>query len=290
MSRDAAHPPMSPAAARAFLERHGLAPSKELGQNFLVDDAQTDKLVRLAEVGEADAVLEVGTGLGILTRALARRARAVTSIEIDAGLVRALAAEAVLPGNVRLVHADALALDLEAEIATLAAGGARVRVVANLPYSAATPLLRRFLDLAPRLASWAVMIQREVAQRLGAPPGSSDYGSFSVLHQLVAKVKLGLALHPQCFYPAPRVVSSFALLTPHASFALRPGELEAVERLVRAAFAHRRKTLVNSLRQHGEIDPGPIAAWLAREGLDARSRAEVLAPSQWLALARERRA
>jgi 16S rRNA (adenine1518-N6/adenine1519-N6)-dimethyltransferase len=149
--------------------------------------------------------------------------------------------------------------------------------------------MRRFLDLAPQLAGWAVMIQREVALRLGARPGTSDYGSFSVLHQLVARVKLGLALHPQCFYPPPRVVSSFALLTPHAGFALRFGELAAVERLVRAAFAHRRKTLVNALRQGG-VDPAPVLAWLTRTGLDERSRAEALAPEQWLALARELRA
>jgi 16S rRNA (adenine1518-N6/adenine1519-N6)-dimethyltransferase len=273
--------------AREFLARHGLAASKGLGQNFLCDEAQADKLVRLAEVGADEAVLEIGTGLGILTRALAKQARAVTTIEIDAGLVRALAAESALPANARLIHRDALAVDLAAEIAALAADGARVRVVANLPYSAATPLMRRFLDLAPSLASWAVMIQREVALRIGAQPGSRDYGSFAVLHQLVARVRVGLALHPQCFYPTPRVTSSFVLLTPHAEFALRPGELDRVERLVRAAFAHRRKTLVNSLRQHGGIDPAPVAAWLARAGLDERTRAEALAPAQWLGLARE---
>jgi 16S rRNA (adenine1518-N6/adenine1519-N6)-dimethyltransferase len=246
--------------------------------------------VRLAQVGESDGVLEIGTGLGILTRALAQRARAVTTIEIDAGLVRALTAEAVLPANVRLVHADALAVDLGRETDALAGGGTPVRIVANLPYSVATPLMRRFLDLAPRLAGWAVMIQREVARRIGAQPGTSDYGSFAVLHQLVARVRLGLALGPQCFYPAPRVASSFVLLTPLSDVTLRPGELEAVERLVRAAFAHRRKTLVNSLRQHGELDPAPVAAWLARAGVDERTRAEALAPAQWLALARELRA
>ncbi len=278
---------VSAAAARGFLERHGLAPSKELGQNFLCDDAQADKLVRLAEVGETDGVLEIGTGLGSLTCALARRARAVTTIEIDAGLVRALAEESVLPANVRLVHADALGVDLAAEIAALALNGAPVRIVANLPYSVGTPLMRRFLDLAPQLAGWAVMLQREVALRISSKPGTPDFGSFAVLHQLVARVKLGLALNPQCFYPAPRVVSSFALLTPRADAAIRPGELAAVERLVRAAFAHRRKTLVNSLRAHGAIDPAPIAAWLARSGYDARTRAEALAPELWRELARE---
>jgi 16S rRNA (adenine1518-N6/adenine1519-N6)-dimethyltransferase len=201
--------------------------------------------------------------------------------------VRALVAEAVLPANVRLLHADALAVDLAAELEALAAASGPVRIVANLPYSVATPLLRHFLDLAPRLAGWAVMLQREVALRLAARPGASDYGSLSVLHQLVAHVKLGLALHPQCFYPPPRVVSSFALLTPHPEAALRPGELAAVERLARAAFGHRRKTLVNSLRQQGELDPAPVAAWLELRGLGARARAEVLAPADWLALARE---
>ncbi len=162
-----------------------------------------------------------------------------------------------------------------------------MRIVANLPYSVGTPLMRRFLDLAPQLAGWSVMLQREVALRISAKPHTSDYGSFAVLHQLVAKVKLGLALNPQCFYPAPRVVSSFALLTPHPEARLRAGELAAVERLVRAAFAHRRKTLVNSLRAHGSVDPAPVAAWLARGGHDARTRAEALAPALWLELARE---
>lgn len=273
---------MSAAAARAFLERHGLFANQELGQNFLCDEAQADKLVRLAEVEPGDGVLEIGTGLGILTRPLARRARAVTTIEIDAGLVRALRAESALPESVRLLHADAMAVDLGAELAAL---GPPVRIVANLPYSVATPLLRRFLDLAPGLAGWAVMLQREVAQRLAAAPGSDGYGSFAVLHQLVAHVKVGLALHPQCFYPPPRVVSSFALLRPRTDAALRPGELDAIERLVRAAFAHRRKTLVNSLRQSGRFAAEPVLAWLAAEGLSERVRAEVLAPAQWRALA-----
>ncbi len=274
---------MSAAAARSFLERHGLAASKELGQNFLHDELLAEKLVRLAEVGPEDGVLEIGTGLGILTRALAWRARAVTSIEIDAGLVRALRAEGALPESVRLLHADALEVDLAAEVAAL---GPRARIVANLPYSVASPLLRRFLDLAPVLRGWAVMLQREVAVRLGAQPGADDYGSFSVLHQLVADVRIGLALHPRCFYPPPRVVSSFALLAPRAGAPAGPDELEGIERLVRAAFAHRRKTLVNSLRQAGAIDPAPVLAWLAANRLSERTRAEALAPEQWRALAR----
>ncbi len=162
-----------------------------------------------------------------------------------------------------------------------------MRIVANLPYSVATPLLRRFLDLAPRLAGWAVMLQRELARRLAAAPGTPDYGSLAVLHQLVAQLELALDLHPQCFYPPPRVVSSFALLAPRVGAALPPDELDAVERLVRAAFAHRRKTLVNSLRQAAGIEPARTLAWLAARGLSERTRAEALRIADWPALARE---
>jgi 16S rRNA (adenine1518-N6/adenine1519-N6)-dimethyltransferase len=275
---------VSVAQARELLERHGLAASKERGQNFLHDEKLAEKLVRLAGVEPTDGVLEIGTGLGILTRALAERARAVTTIEIDAGLVRALRAERALPGGARLLHADALRVDLGAELDALRPP---VRIVANLPYAVATPLLRRFLDLAPRLSGWSVMLQREMARRLAAAPGTSEYGSLAVLHQLVAEIELALDLHPQCFYPPPRVVSSFALLRPRGGAALAPADLDAVERLVRAAFAHRRKTLVNSLRQAGGIDPARTLAWLAARGLPERTRAEALAVADWPALLRE---
>jgi 16S rRNA (adenine1518-N6/adenine1519-N6)-dimethyltransferase len=301
---------MKPPGVRAFLARHGLAAHRSLGQNFLVDEHLAARLADLAGVDGDDTVIEIGTGLGILTRALAARARRVVTVEVDAGLVRALRAEALLPANVELRHADALDLDLAALARELAsAAGARsegqakraarrsraestgrpsevpVRLVANLPYSVASPLLRRLLDLRALLVDWSVMVQREVALRLLASPGSRDFGSLAVLHALSVRAERVLDLQPGCFQPAPRVVSSFVRFVPRADAALAPGELEAVERLARAAFSRRRKTLVNALRD--EVAPGRLTAALAVHGLGARVRPEEVPPDVWRALARE---
>jgi len=272
---------------RAFLEAHGLAARRDLGQNFLHDERMAEKLVRIAGVESGDRVIEIGTGLGILTRALAARADRVITIEVDAGIVRALRSEALLPANVELIHGDALALDLDRLTGD---GPGPVRVVGNLPYAAASPLLRRLLDLRSRLESWSVTVQKEVAGRLLAAPGGREYGSFAILHQLVATVKIGLDLHPRCFYPVPRVTSTFMQIRPRGEVSLAPDELRMVEGVVRAAFAHRRKTIVNSLRTAAagsHIPPERIAETLARHGIDRRARAQSLSPDQWLRIARE---
>jgi 16S rRNA (adenine1518-N6/adenine1519-N6)-dimethyltransferase len=273
------------APLRELLQRHGLALSRERGQNFLLGAKRSDELAELAGVGASDFVLEIGTGLGALTRALAARARRVLSIEIDSGLVRALRAEQLLPANVELLHADALSLDFAA---LLGAEPAPRRLVANLPYSASAPLLRAILDVAPALADWSVMVQREVAQRLLASPGERDYGSLSVLFSLVARAERSRDLAPHCFYPAPEVHSSFLRCTPRGDSPLAPGELPAVERVVRAAFGTRRKTLANALAigLAPKISAERIAAAAARVGVDPRARAETLAPELLLDLSR----
>jgi 16S rRNA (adenine1518-N6/adenine1519-N6)-dimethyltransferase len=273
---------LSASAVRALLTRHGLHASRERGQNFLVDEGRAARLVELAGVGSDDAVVEIGTGLGVLTRALAARARRVVTIEIDAGLVRALRAEALLPQGVELLHADALAVDWNA---VLSGAGVRVRVVANLPYAAASPMLRALLDLRDRLQGYAVMVQREVAARLLARPGERAYGSFAVLHQLAVTPRRLLDLRPGCFFPQPDVVSSFVRMHRRRDAPLRAGELASVERVVRAAFQQRRKTLANALAGGG-FAAGAVAAALAAVGLDPRVRAERVAPERWLALAR----
>lgn len=276
---------MSAAAVRGLLERHGLLARRDLGQNFLVDAQLAARLAQFAGVGPADAVLEVGTGLGILTRALAERARRVLTLEVDAGLVRALHTEASLPPNVELRHADALGVELGALAREL---GPPVRVVANLPYAVASPLLRRLLDVRDQVTDWSVMLQREVAERLWSGPGSRGYGSLGVLHQLTVTIERGPELSPRCFFPVPKVISSFVRLTPRADTPLHPGELPVLERVVRAAFAHRRKTLVNSLRAAWAGAP-PVAqleAELDALGIERKARAESLAPETLLALAR----
>lgn len=279
------------AAVRALLARRGLAAHRDRGQNFLVDPGIANGIADAAGLAPGDAVIEIGPGLGILTRALAARAARVVAIEIDAGLVRALAEEGGLPGHVELLHADALAVDLAALAARL---GPAVRVVANLPYSVSAPILRRLLDLRGALRGWLVLVQREMALRLVAGPGDADYGSLAVLHALCVCLERVRDLPAVCFHPVPKVTSTLVRATPLEAGPLAPvgpgagDELAAVERVVRAAFGTRRKTLVNALRTGLEPTPPPeeLHAALDRLGIDPRARAEELAPEVFLGLAR----
>jgi 16S rRNA (adenine1518-N6/adenine1519-N6)-dimethyltransferase len=286
---------MKTAELRRLLDRHGLHLSRDLGQNFLTDVELAEDLARRAGAERGDWVIEVGTGLGVLTRALAARAEHVRTVEIDAGLVRALEAESLLPGNVTLVHADAREVDFAAWASEAAAAGAPARVIANLPYSVATPLLRTLLDLRTSLEDWSVMIQTEVAQRLVAPTGDRAYASLTVLHRLAADVDVIAKVGPERFFPQPRVDSSFVRVWPRAKSPLQPGELEAVERLTRAAFAQRRKRITNSLGRVAERTWPTLERAAQREALEARLqsvgidpglRPERIEPEAWLALAR----
>jgi 16S rRNA (adenine1518-N6/adenine1519-N6)-dimethyltransferase len=238
-------------------------------------------------VEAGDWVIEIGTGLGALTQPLAKRAERVLSFEIDSGIVRALREDAVLPENVELIHTDALQFDLAQRVADC---GRPVRLVANLPYNVSAPMLRRILDLREVLVDWSVMLQSEVARRLLASAGTRDYTSLSVLHGMAVEFSHAMELSPNCFFPVPGVHSTFVRITPmQAPLVVGRDELAEVERLVRAAFAKRRKTLVNSLRASGlgaEYTAEAIRAALVEIGLDVSVRAESLEPGQLLALAR----
>lgn len=271
---------MTPSELRACLARHGLHLSRERGQNFLLDDSLADRLVRLAGVDPGDRVLEVGTGLGVLSRALARRGARVETVEIDAGLVRVLAGESLLPEGARLHHADALALDWS----TLAEPPDRV--VANLPYSVATPFLRGLLDRRGSLRDWSVMVQRELAERITAGPGEPGYGSFAVLHHWCVRAEVRASVPARCFFPQPQVASAFVRFEPVSHDGLGPGELARLEPWLRAGFGQRRKTLVNAVAAAGRLGKPAITEVLAAMGLDARVRAEALTPEEHLALAR----
>jgi 16S rRNA (adenine1518-N6/adenine1519-N6)-dimethyltransferase len=273
---------VSAAEVRAILARHGLRAQRSRGQNFLVDEGLAARLVDLAGVDAGGAVLEIGTGLGVLTRALAARAAHVVTLEVDAGIVRALRAEAALPANVELIHADALRADLAALLERL---GRPARVVANLPYSISAPVLRRLLDLRERVVDWSVMLQREVARRLVAPPGSRDYGSLGVLHALVVVVEPKLELPAGCFYPVPRVRSSFLRIAPLAEPLVARSELAEVETMLRRAFGMRRKTLANALRKLA-ASPESLMRAMDEVGIDRLARAEQLPAARFVALAR----
>lgn len=281
---------MSVAEVRAVLERHGLAAHRDRGQNFLTSPEIADRLVAHAGVTAGDAVIEIGPGLGILTRALAARASRVVALEIDAGLVRVLRDDGLLPSNVELRHVDALEVDLAALARSL---GSRVRVVANLPYAVSSPILRRLIDARSSLLDWSVMLQREVAERVLAVPGAPGYGSLAVLHALTVTASRGIELAPGDFFPAPRVRSRFFRMTPGRGEGQDGGELDdetlrRVERVARAAFGQRRKQLANALR--GGLAPLPasdVLRALAACGIDPRARAESLAPAAFVAMARE---
>jgi 16S rRNA (adenine1518-N6/adenine1519-N6)-dimethyltransferase len=244
-----------------------------LGQNFLADPNLLDAIVRDAELDSGDVVLEVGAGEGVLTERLAAAATHVHAIELDRGLEPALAGPAERP-NVELHWGDAMRIDL----ASL--DPAPTALVASLPYSIATPLILRTIEDLPSLERWTAMVQREIADRLRAAPGSRAYGSPSVLVQLACEVRLLRTVDPAVFRPRPRVESAILRLRRTG-----PGADRETRELVRAAFAHRRKSLPRSLEH---IRPGSVEA--AREaltelGLPVDARAEALAPKEFAALA-----
>jgi 16S rRNA (adenine1518-N6/adenine1519-N6)-dimethyltransferase len=243
-----------------------------LGQNFLADPNLLDAIVRDAALSPDEVVLEVGAGEGVLSERLAAAAAHLHSVEIDRRLEPALAALAARP-NVSLHWGDAMKLDLAA------LEPAPTAMVANLPYSVATPLLLRTIELLPSLSSWTVMVQREIAERLRAAPGGRIYGSPSVIAQLACEVELIRTVDPAVFRPRPRVSSAILRLRRTG-----PGADPATRALVRAAFAHRRKSLARSLEHGSEGSLAPAREALAELGLAPDARAESLAPAEFAAL------
>jgi 16S rRNA (adenine1518-N6/adenine1519-N6)-dimethyltransferase len=226
-----------------------------LGQNFLADPNLLDAIVRDAELGVDDVVLEVGAGEGVLSERLAAAAGHLHTVEIDRDLEPALAPIAALP-NVDLHWGDAMKLDLTA------LGPAPSAMVANLPYSVATPLILRTIEQLPSLQRWTVMVQREIADRLRAAPGSRTYGSPSAVAQLACEVELLRAVDPAVFKPRPRVDSAILRLRRTG-----PGADAETRALIRAAFAHRRKSLARSLEHASPGSLAPARAALAELGL-----------------------
>jgi len=264
---------LTPTQARELLDRHGLAPSRALGQNFVVDPNTVRRIARLADVGPGDHVVEVGAGLGALTLALADTGAEVTTIEADRHLLPALA-EVLAGRSVRLVHADARAVDWD----DLLAGADRWALVANLPYNLATPIVLDVLADVPAVARLLVMVQREVGERLAAPAGSKTYGIPSVLVALRAHAEVVGRVSPEVFLPRPRVESALVRLERRSEPATT-ADPEVLTALVRQAFGNRRKMLRRSL--DGTVTDEQFAA----AGVAADARPEQLDVEAWGRLA-----
>ncbi len=250
------------------------AAKKAFGQHFLADPNILGVIGRLAELEPDDIVLEIGPGLGVLTTFLADRVKLVHAVEVDRDLEPQLAEAVGARENVQLLFGDALRLDLTALDPTPR------KLVANLPYNIATPLIAESLTGLPAIDFWCVMLQREVADRFFASPGTKAYGSVSVLIQLAAE-RTGLhAVARTVFRPQPNVDS--ALL----AFRRRklPPEFAEIKRVVEGAFSHRRKTLANSLQLAGVAEREEAVAALAAIGRRADSRAEALQPPEFVDL------
>ena len=247
-----------------------VTPKKALGQHFLVDENILRVIERLAELAPDDVILEVGPGLGILTRYLAERVAHVHAVEIDRSL------ESHLHGgpNVDLHWGDALRLDLT----SLAPPPSKL--VANLPYNVATPLVVESLERLPSLTRWCVMVQREVADRFFASPGTKAYGAVSVLVQLAAERTGSHPVSREVFRPRPNVDSALVAFRRAA-----PPPPPGVKRVVEAAFAHRRKTLANSLALAGVASRERAAEALRTIGRESGVRAESVSPPEFVLLA-----
>jgi 16S rRNA (adenine1518-N6/adenine1519-N6)-dimethyltransferase len=252
-----------------------VSPKRDLGQHFLVDENILGVIGRLAELTPDDVVLEVGPGLGVLTAYLADRVARVHAVELDRALKPHLAERLAGRANVELRFDDALRLDLAA------LEPPPVKLVANLPYNIATPLIVESLDGLPSLRQWTVMIQREVADRLFASPSTKAYGAVSVLVQLATE---RTGFHPvsrTVFRPPPNVDSALVAFRRTRL----PADYPEVKRVVGAAFSHRRKTLPNSLELAGLADRPRGAEALAAIGRLPDTRAEALEPLEFVALA-----
>ncbi len=273
---------------RALLRRYGLRPRRSLGQNFLVDPTAPTRIAEVASLTGEETVLEVGAGLGTLTRALAERAAEVIAVETDPHLLPILEAETADYPNVHLIHGDILRLDVASLLGVEAPprdgrGWAPLRkgyiVVANLPYYITAAVLRHLLESTPRPERMVVTVQREVAQRIVASPGEMSLLAVSV--QFYGSPKLALRLKRGAFYPPPAVESAVVRIESYAEPPVEVPSVEAFFRVVKAGFAQRRKQLRNALAAGLGLPPQEIAARLEAVGLSPAARAESLDLEAW---------
>lgn len=236
-----------PAKTIEVLHRYGFAAQKKYGQNFLIDRHVLDKIIRAAGIGDQDFVIEIGPGIGTMTQYLAGRARQVCAVEIDRELIPILGETLGSYDNVDIINDDILKVDIR-ELVERYNQGRPAKIVANLPYYITTPIIMGLLENHAPVSAMTVMVQKEVAQRMQAGPGTRDYGALSLAVQYYARPYLAANVPPNCFLPRPKVGSAVVCLTCHDEKPVTVKDESQMFRLIRASFNQRRKTLANGLK------------------------------------------
>ncbi|MDY3918338.1 MAG: 16S rRNA (adenine(1518)-N(6)/adenine(1519)-N(6))-dimethyltransferase RsmA [Candidatus Limivivens sp.] len=259
---------------------------KKFGQNFLIDAHVLDKIIAAAEITKDDFVLEIGPGIGTMTQYLAEAAREVVAVEIDKNLIPILADTLSAYDNVQVINEDVLKLNL-AELAQERNGGRPIKVVANLPYYITTPIIMGLFEGGVPIESITVMVQKEVAMRMQAGPGSKDYGALSLAVQYYAKPYLAANVPQNCFMPRPNVGSAVIRLTRYEKPPVEVKDEKLMFALIRASFNQRRKTLQNGLNNSSELSftKEQVAEALEKLGVSPSVRGEALTLEQFAKLA-----
>lgn len=270
---------------KELLAARGLRPRQRLGQNFLVDRKALARIVAAVDPQPEDVVLEIGPGPGVLTRALSRHAARVLAVELDEQMVALLGQTLADRPNVQVVHADAMKVDLAVLLGAHLPPGRRGKAAANLPYYITSPLLFRLLEESLPLSRIVVLVQREVADRMVAPPGGKEYGALSVAVQYYTEPRLVARVPRGAFWPVPEVDSAVVAMEVRArpAVAAPPALFFAA---VKAAFGQRRKTLLNAVSAGLNRPREQVEAALAAAGLDPGRRGETLTLAEFAALAR----
>ena len=258
---------------------------KKFGQNFLIDGHVLDKIIAGAGVTKDDMVLEIGPGIGTMTQYLAEAAGKVVAVEIDRNLLPILQETLADYGNVKVIHADVLSLDLE-KLVQEENGGRPIKVVANLPYYITTPIIMALFEQHVPLANVTVMVQKEVAARMKSGPGSKDYGALSLAVQYYAEPYIVANVPCNCFMPRPNVDSAVIRLTRYEEPPVQVNDEKMLFKIIRASFNQRRKTLQNGLNNSSELNftKDQIAAAIAEAGFSPSVRGEALTLEQFAKL------
>ena len=278
----------TPVRTQAIMNQFGINTKKSLGQNFLTDINILKNIVAAGDVKDTDNVVEIGPGIGALTEQLARAAKQVVAFEIDDRLIPVLDHTMAPYDNVTIVHNDILKVNLEKEFAKqFADTTAPLKLVANLPYYITTPILMQVLQSGIHFDNIVVMMQKEVADRLSAEPGTKDYGSLTLAVQYRMNAKLAFTVSRTAFVPNPNVDSAIISLTPREPLAVQPRDEKQLFELFKIGFVMRRKTLWNNLTTafgKGEAMQAKLTAALEAIDLDPRTRAEKLSLERFIEL------